>query len=529
MDSAVAFDGVDPFMMAIKTGQSASITIRKTAQGEERIRNLHYLQRTLGNDCVQRLLIGSTTSEYSHTTLQRTPTRTRARQESKATETIRRLDSILLYMHRQSNRTTRNTARLFAGEGSRQARFNYDAMTLRHDSDAIVRDRGLDRDEHAFYFFGRTENNMHQHGPNTVGTVQGTDTVLLRGRDRWGIRLTRNDVIATWAHETSHLLTSSYGEHPDTDTDSSSLDRYKDEFRAYWIEPVGRWARMAPNDNKARGIRRHIVGRRRDDPSAYPRLRNRYWNPANTTFKNNVDQHLRPDGFNLTNNPNLDRLFNLLQDATMGVGSTDDVLSHIVRVMSPQERNEAVYNQLISTMYQSLSEEDANRIGNALTFPRLASHARQLNPSNSVRISRLLEAIAHQNSDHIKSVYRTLTDAERREVNSNAALLVFIDQQISLATQRASTYALVLGGEVSQFDAMEEFLSACQDAQIDAALGDLTDVPERIRSRLARLNYRSRLALYRLLRDIRREYIDEGLTEPVRGRLLRALREGGEP
>jgi len=213
----------------------------------------------------------------------------------------------------------------------------------------------------------------------------------------------------------------------------------------------------------------------------------------------------------------------------MGVGSTDDVLSHIVRVMSPQERNEAIYNPLISTMYQSLSEEDANRIGNALTFPRQASHARQLNPSSSVRISRLLEAIAHQNSDRIKSVYRTLTDAERREVNSNAALLVFIDQQISLATQRASIYALVLGGEVSQFDAMEEFLSACQDAQIDAALGELTEVPERIRSRLARLNYRSRLALYRLLRDIRREYIDEGLTEPVRGRLLRALREGGEP
>ena len=396
-------------------------------------------------------------------------------------------------------------------------------MTLRSDSASLVRTRGEDPATTAYYFYGLTQNNTHRFGPNTVGTVDG-DTIIVRGKNRLGFRQPRNEIISTFAHEASHILVSAYGEHPATDTSASSFDRYKDEFRAYWIEPVGPWSRMRAGDRKARAIKRYIVGRRANATTGYPQLRNRYWTDA--TFRGQVDGHRRPDGFNLSNNPNLDRLFRLLQGVGAGTTFVNQVLSHVVRHMSPSERAEAAASRLIRQMVQALGGEDATRVNNALTYPRTAELASSLNPTNSGRVTAFLEAIAHQDSDAMKSRYRALSARERGRIYMNSApFMVFIDRQVTDGEQRASVYAMIVSGRIDQFDAMKNFLEACFDAYLESALGTLSGVPRTLRLTLNRLVYRSRLALYRLLEDIRREHVDV-LPDPLKSRVLVALREG---
>ena len=83
---------------------------------------------------------------------------------------------------------------------------------------------------------------------------------MIRVRDPVsGATQSRNDIVDTFVHETSHIIVSDYGEHPGTDTDSGSFDRYKDEFRAYWIEPHGSFSTLAP-DARADAIRNKLVG-----------------------------------------------------------------------------------------------------------------------------------------------------------------------------------------------------------------------------------------------------------------------------
>jgi hypothetical protein len=106
-----------------------------------------------------------------------------------------------------------------------------------------------------------------------------------------------------------------------------------------------------------------------------------------------------------------------------------------------------------------------------------------------------------------------------------APMLVFIEGQIPVGPLRAATYAMVNGGGTGQFDAMKAFLDACFGAQIDDALEPLREVPRDVRRTLRRLSYPSRLTLYRLAEPTRREYVDV-LSDPVRSRILHALREG---
>ncbi len=86
-------------------------------------------------------------------------------------------------------------------------------------------------------------------------------------------------------HETGHAI------NPQTndDTPEHALDRYRSEFRAYW---VAEFRGVADLDERARQIRAHIL-------SAYPRLNGYY--TANADFKTAVDAHTRPDG-NVLNN-----------------------------------------------------------------------------------------------------------------------------------------------------------------------------------------------------------------------------------
>jgi hypothetical protein len=362
----------------------------------------------------------------------------------------------------------------------------------------------------------------------TIDTSVAPPTILVRGRLSNGDWQGANDIIGTFVHEASHILVSSYGQHPQTDTDASSFDRYKDEFRAYWVEPYGHhWNQLPAGDEKAFAIRDHMVGKAATPPTGYPDLQNKYW--SNAAFKAQVDAHRQPDGFNLTNNPNLDRLFQLLGAGLAGV---DAVLSHIVRVMTPAERAEANSSPLIDQKIASYHDADAEtRVHNALRFPRTDELSRELNPNNSPRIAALLEALALRDVEQIKQRFAALTPAERGELTRNAATMVFIDRQIPDTRLRACLYAMLVTGSVGQFTAMDHFLDACLDAWVVLTAGTEqppTATPDSLRAALRSVAYEARLALYRLVEDARRQFVD-ALPAPINQRVLYALREGSDP
>ena len=107
-------------------------------------------------------------------------------------------------------------------------------MTLRSDSAQLAARHGTDPATTGYFFYGGRQDNEHEDQLTTLGTVEGSGTIIIRVRDPVsGATQSRNDIVDTFVHETSHIIVSDYGEHPGTDTDSGSFDRYKDEFRAY--------------------------------------------------------------------------------------------------------------------------------------------------------------------------------------------------------------------------------------------------------------------------------------------------------
>jgi hypothetical protein len=428
-------------------------------------------------------------------------------------------------MIRSRNRTTRNTAGLFSPRRGRPARLAFSPLTLRSDSARLVRLNGGDPDVDAYYFYGLSQDNQHNLGPNTLGTVEG-NTILVRGKVD-GDWQSEEDLISTFTHESSHLLVSAYGEHPRTDVSAASFDRYRDEFRAYWIEPVGPYAGIRDADRKARKIKQHLVGRNRRDMTGYEDLHNRYWNRANAAFRAQIDGHTRPDGFNLSNSPDQDRFFEILSGIGAGTTTVDDAVLLATR-MSPLDRRECSTSPLIRRLYGRLDADDAGRIRNALAFPQSAEGARELNPTRSGRVQSFLETIALRDSAELPIRYGRLNAPERESVSMNLAVWNYTDRHLDWGPLRASTYAMVNSKRVDQFDAMDDFLDACLGAQVIASVErGMATVPDDVQTALDRLVYTSRLALYRRLETVRREYVD-ALPQPVRGRLLHALREEGE-
>ncbi len=257
-------------------------------------------------------------------------------------------------------------------------------MTLRHDSAELTARRGEDGRTTAYYFYGPKEDNTHRHGPSTVGTVDG-DTIIVRGFNPGSATLrTEQDLANTFVHEASHILVSSYGEHPETDTDAASFDRYKDEFRAYWIEPSGDFppGSYATDAARAHAIRDHLVGTGpAPSQGGYTRLRLEYWGSADTPqstapdadFKRQVDAHTAPDGFNLENNPRLDRLFQLLRDYDSGL-LLDPSLVPLVAFMrtelSADERRAAAASPLVQRLVQdNISGTPRRLVKNELGIP----------------------------------------------------------------------------------------------------------------------------------------------------------------
>jgi hypothetical protein len=430
-------------------------------------------------------------------------------------------------MQNHPNKMVRDTAAFFSAHGSEPARLTYDAMTPRSDSDAVVNGRGLSTAEKKAFFYGTTQDNTHIHSRTATGTVDG-NKVLVRRLNDDGTEQNADAIIGTFAHETSHALVTSYGEYPQTTTAPASFDRYKDEFRAYWIEPVGYWAGLPANDDKARVIREHIVGTSATNTTGYPHLHNKYWNPAETNFQTDVNHHLRPDGYNLGNNPNLDRLFQLLHGIRTAATTVDDAVNHIVTRMSQSERTEAYNAPLIRQQYNALLEPERERIIYSFRFTFLDEYVRQIDPSGNPRIAALYSAIISRTDDAIKDSYRQLNPSDRERIRSAmAALLTFVDIQLNETFQRASIYAMITSGQINQYDAMNAFLEACMDVQFGHMMGEAIEEPTQIRSTLRALTYESRLTLYRLLEYTRRMCVDS-LPDPLNTRVLNALREGGE-
>ncbi len=526
-DNAIEIELFGPGAREVLRGQPANLSHLDTATRQRIFRSM---QRRQGNACVGRMV------EMSHSEqvplagvmlVQRSPG-TQAQQEAEAATTIAFLNTVHTQMLTHANPTVRNTARLFTSQGGQPARMHYDAMTPRSDSSAAVTALGLNPADTTMFFYGPTQNNSHQHSRTAIGTIDmAASKILVRRLTASGAEQSADSIMGTFAHETSHVLVASYGEHPNTTSDAASFDRYKDEFRAYWIEPVGHWAAMEPNDDKATAIRNQMVGTSQTSTTGYPSLRNHYW--TDPAFKAQVDNHKRPDGFNLTNNPNLDRLFQLLTGLSGGTSTIETVLNHIVTTMSQAERTQAKDSPLIQRRYQALDEENKNRVMNAIRFPFTHEYARQIDPAGSPRIAAFLEAIISRNDDTIKEGFRQLnsTDFSRVRANSGAVTL-FIDIQSPTSIQRAATYAMVMTGQIGQFDAMRNFLGACFDAALEAAVGAVTEVPATLRTTLQALAYPARLALYRLLEDVRRTFVDT-LPAPINRRILNALLEGGEP
>jgi len=98
----------------------------------------------------------------------------------------------------------------------------------------------------------------------------------------------RASPVARWktllCHEVNHIL------HNDNGTDDASIERYKGEFRAYWI---AEFAGVADLALRATQIRTHLI-------RTYASIRSRY--KTDPAFAVLVDAHLAPAaGDNVTN------------------------------------------------------------------------------------------------------------------------------------------------------------------------------------------------------------------------------------
>lgn len=94
----------------------------------------------------------------------------------------------------------------------------------------------------------------------------------------------RNQSLDSWkitlVHEVNHAR--------NPDTTAGTVDRYKSEFRAYWVAD---FRGVSDLDDRARQCKAHIL-------ADYPELGTLYAN--NATARGQIDAHTRPDG-NLDN------------------------------------------------------------------------------------------------------------------------------------------------------------------------------------------------------------------------------------
>ena len=210
------------------------------------------------------------------------------------------------------------------------------------------------------------------------------------------------DIIGTLVHETSHIIVADYGEHPGTKTDAGSFDRYRDEFRAYFVEPDGPYSALAPDDRADRDPQ--PPGRHRRGHRHLRRARRRLLGDAAR------HQHVPrpgprpppPDGFNLDNSPYLDRLVHLLRDQQAGRATVEDDALPGHRPLPRRAHRGGRRDADRDACCASCPPPTRDRIRRALTSPAAVGFGRELNPDGSPRVTAFLEAVTtpHARGDH---------------------------------------------------------------------------------------------------------------------------------
>ncbi len=443
-----------------------------------------------------------------------------AAQEAEAVETIGRLRTAHQHMAHHAELRVRNTAELFDPPGSppQGRRMRAEPMTLRSDSAQLVADRAENPAQDAYYFRGVHQDNEQKHGPTTLGTIDG-NTLLVRGRGSSGTWQSEDDMIGTFVHEASHVLVADYGEHPGTSTDAGSFDRYKDEFRAYFVEPS--FSPGVVGDARAAQIKLQLVGTALGS-GGYPDLNANYWATPATPLKAQIDGHLRPDGFNLDNSARLDRLVGLLRELHAGTSTVDDVLFQI-SVLEPAERAEAAGATLMTTLLAGVAADAAGRIRNALASPASVGFGHDLNPHDSPKVTALLSAIVGGEEEAIKQAYRDCKATDKGAVYMNPHVLAWIRHAMpSDVIKRANVIVMLNTGSVAQYDATAELQRQLYDAHGAAAL------PEPLRAALRAMSFTGKLSFYRFGDEAYRFAVNP-LPEAFRGEVNAILRADRDP
>ena len=236
---------------------------------------------------------------------------------------------------------------------------------------------------------------------------------------------------------------------------------------------------------------------------------------------------MRPDGFNLTNSPRLDRFFAALGPAAADPLKVDDVMAAVSH-LTADERVEARTSPLIRTKADACGADAATRIFAALDAPTRRDYTGALNPSGSPRIARLYEEIARTAPQRMRDAYTALTAGERAGLQFNAATMVYVDHNVLDPRTRACVYAMLTSRSATQYTAMDDFLETCFLAHIGSYGDPPAGLPDEMRAAAKRLTFESRLALYRLVEDARKEWVDV-LPAPVSGPLLAILRGDADP
>jgi hypothetical protein len=464
------------------------------------------LQRRFGNRAVGRLLArapgAAPPAPAPAFVYPDTSTRDNAEQTARATQKRLRAE-LLPFMVAHANPVISNTAELFSGP---TPMLTMDAITKRSDSDTKFADLGppswADPTLYDAFFYGTTMDNSQFHQKPMAGTLTGT-TMYLRGHTSGGSVIALEEMAGMVAHEVSHWFVKQYGELPDTDKDSSSFDRYADEFRAYWIQPGGPGSGL-PDADKAAAIKAHLVGTAGDPTSGYPDFQKAYWGPGNADLKAKIDALKGPIGFNVTNSIRLHRLWSLFQAREKGNADVGDIVLWISG-LPIGERKEAAGSSLIKKLTNELPKADADRVRAAL-----ASMV-------SDKFATFIAAIASARAEDIKKAYADMTPADRQNAGANAGFLYNVGKATKDAAVRACVHAMVSTGRVAQYDAMAKFLDALRRAKADGVADGA--IPDDVAATLAGLRDDARWTFLSWSDDAVKAYVD-----PLPPKVARALR-----
>jgi hypothetical protein len=478
------------------------------------------LQQSAGNAAVARLIARQTAAPPKPAV---PAWATQAEAEATAAATRTRLYGELIpHMRKSKHKIEVNTVELFTGPAPM---LTFEPITKRSDSDAEVTKPGVpgwvDPKLHDAFFTGLAMTNTRFHQKDMAGTLDGP-VMLLRGHDSSGNLLTLDTMASHTAHEVSHFFVKRYGEMPDTDKDDASIDRYRDEFRAYWIETERWWndpKRKLTPKQKAEAIRTHLVGVQNDPKSGYPNFR-KYW--TDPIFKVEVDSVEGPEGYNLVNSARLDRLWQLTEDQKAGKATVDDVIVCIDE-LPPSERAEANESLLIKSWALALPNLDARRVLLALDAPTQPEYTEKINPTKSPKVTEFLHALVGGKAAEIKAAYQALITAEAASIARNPAFMVYVDRHVLDPATHACVYAMTTTGSARQFDAMATFLRELEQARTELKPDD-PEVPPSVSAALAALHDYAKWSLFSWSPEAMATFVDALPSKAVRHAVREELR-----